>query len=157
MLQLLLKTHLAFLLIPLITLALEPNNPNALCERFLGDKEKASCVQKTSKTELDWYASAACGLQQEDKNFLGCLDEIKGAKFNPEALELCAKPTDISDVDRLACIKKIKDKDYSRAQIKKCSEAGDLGAVENCLFTNSRGPASISDKQTGFQSLDIQK
>jgi hypothetical protein len=106
MLQLLLKTHLAFLLIPLLTLALEPSNPNALCERFLGDTEKASCVQKTSKTELDWYASSACGLQQDDKNFLSCLDEIKGAKFNPEALELCAKPTDISDTDRLTCIKK---------------------------------------------------
>jgi hypothetical protein len=157
MLQLLLKTHLAFLLIPLITLALEPSNPNALCERFLGEKEKTACEQKTSKPELDWYATAACGLQQEDKNFLSCLDEIKGAKFNPEALELCAKPADISDNDRLTCIKKIKDRDYSRAQLKKCSEAGAIVAVENCLYTNSRGPASAADPKSGFQSLDIQK
>jgi hypothetical protein len=158
MYQLFLKTSFAFLLIPLLTLALEPTNPSGLCDRFLGDKEKAQCMQKTTKEELDWYAASACSLQQEDRNFMGCLDEIKGASFNPEALELCAKTPEISDDTRLSCIKKVKGKDYTRTQLKKCSEAGDAAAVEGCLSTNSRlrSPASATNPQ-GFQSLEIRK
>jgi len=156
MLQLILKTHLAFLLIPLLTLALEPSNPTGLCDRFLSDKDKATCMLKVSKDELDWYASSACSLQQDDKNFMNCLDEIKGSTFNPEALELCAKSSEISDDSRLSCIKKVRNKDYSRAQIKKCSEAGNQGAVESCLGNSAsqRMPAS-SHAQQGFQPLEI--
>ncbi len=157
MLQLFLKTHLAFLLIPLITLAIEPTNPTGLCDRFLSEKDKAACVLKTSKAGLDWYASSACALLQDDKNFMGCLEEIKGASFNPEALELCAKPSDLADTARLSCIKKIRNKDYTRSQIKKCSEAGEQLAIENCLYDNSRSPAAISNAQPGFQALEIKK
>lgn len=157
MLQLLLKTHLAFLLIPLLTLAIEPNNPTGACDRFLGDQDKAQCLQKASAQDLDWYASSACSQQQDDKNFLGCLDEIKGASFHPEALELCAKPTDLSDELRMACLRKIKNQDYSRAQIKKCSEAGEPAAVANCLSNNKRTPASNQKAPLGFQSLELQK
>ncbi|MBS1969559.1 MAG: hypothetical protein JSU04_04605 [Bdellovibrionales bacterium] len=156
MFQLILKTHLAFLLIPLLTLALEPTNPSGLCDRFLGDKDKAQCMLKTTKDPLDWYASSACALQQEDKNFMSCLDEIKGATFNPEALELCAKSTDISDESRISCIKKIKNKDYSRAQIKKCADSGELSNMESCLFNSGRTPASNAPAP-GFQALEIKK
>lgn len=158
MLQLLLKSYLAFLLIPLLTLALEPTDPSAFCERFLGDKDKASCMLKTAKNELDWYASAACNLQEDDQGFLSCLEEIKGAKFNPEALELCAKPHTIKDSERLSCIKKIKNKDYTRAQLKKCSEAGSPQAIEMCLYNNpQRKPAEVGRNQQGFQSLEVKK
>lgn len=157
MLQLILKTHLGFLLIPLLTLAIEPNNPATYCDRFMGDNDKAQCVQKASNKELDWYASSACSLQQEDKSFLSCLDEIKGATFNPEALELCANPTDISDSARMSCLQKIKNKDYSRAQIQKCSVAGSQTAIEGCLSNNSRTPASAKNSTQGFQSLEVQK
>jgi hypothetical protein len=157
MLRLLLKTHLAFLLIPLITLAIEPSNPTGLCDRFLGDKDKATCMLKVTKSELDWYASSACALQQDDKNFMDCLDEIKGASFNPEALELCAKQSDLPDAARLNCIIKIRNKDYTRAQIKKCSESGEPTAVENCLSNNSRTPSSAATTPPGFQTLEIKK
>jgi hypothetical protein len=157
MLQLLLKTHLAFLLIPLITLAIEPTNPTGLCDRFLGDKDKASCMLKTAKSDLDWYASSACALLQDDMNFMGCLDEIQGASFSPEALELCAKASDLTDAARLSCIKKIKNKDYTRKQIKKCSAAGEVMAVENCLYKNGRTPASTANTPPGFQALEIKK
>lgn len=156
MIQLILKTHLAFLLIPLLTLAIEPTNPTALCDRFLGDKDKATCMLKTSKDSLDWYASSACSLQQDDKNFMNCLDEIRGASFNPEALELCAKSSEISDDSRLSCIKKVKNKDYTRAQIKKCSESGSPSMMESCLFNSGRAPASNAPS-TGFQALEIKK
>lgn len=152
MIQLLLKTHLAFLLIPLLTLAIEPTNPTGLCDRFLGADDKAACLQKTNKDSLDWYASAACGLQQEDKNFLSCLDEIKGASFHPEALELCAKSPEISDEARMSCLQTIKNKDYSRSQLKKCSEAGESVAVQNCLKTQGRAPAS-KNAPSGFQEM----
>ncbi len=156
MFQLILKTHLAFLLIPLLTLALEPTNPSGLCDRFLGDKDKAQCMLKTTKDPLDWYASSACALQQEDMNFMSCLDEIKGATFNPEALELCAKSTNISDEARISCIKKIKNKDYSRAQIKYCADRGELSNMESCLFNSGRRPASHAPAP-GFQALEIKK
>lgn len=156
MTQLVLKTHLAFLLIPLLTLAIEPTNPMALCDRFLGDKDKATCMLKTTKEALDWYASSACSLQQDDKNFMHCLDEIRGATFNPEALELCAKSSDISDESRLSCIKKVKNKDYTRTQIKKCSESNSLSVMESCLSNSGRAPASNAPG-TGFQALEIKK
>ncbi|WP_413291099.1 hypothetical protein [Bdellovibrio sp. HCB337] len=158
MLQLLLKTHLTFFLIPLITLAIEPTDPGALCERFLGDKDKATCMLKVSKSELDWYASTACGLQQEDESFMSCLDEIKGASFNPEALDLCSRPNELNDTSRLSCIKKIKNKDYSRAQLKKCAEVKETLAIETCLYNNSRSPASAPNGSgKGFQALEIKK
>ncbi|HEY8269598.1 MAG TPA: hypothetical protein VIG33_01815 [Pseudobdellovibrionaceae bacterium] len=157
MLKLLLNTYLAFLLIPLLTLAIEPTNPTGLCDRFLGDQEKTACMVKTSQTELDWYASSSCALQQDDKNFMNCLEEIKGASFSPEALELCAKSVDLTDEARLSCIKKIRNKDYTRSQIKKCSEAGVPVAVENCLSNSSRTPATAGVTKSGFQTLEIKK
>lgn len=156
--QLIFKSYLTFLIVPLVALALEPTDPSYLCERFIGDKDKATCLLKTTKSELDWYASAACGLQDEDQNFMVCLEEIKGAKFNPEALDLCAKPASMSDTARLSCIKKIKNKDYTRSQIKKCSEAGSPQAIEYCLYNGDRRPSSSQSlNQQGFQSLEIKK
>lgn len=157
MLQLILKTHLGFLLIPLLTLAIEPNNPTTYCDRFVGDDDKARCVQKASHKDLDWYASSACSLQEDDHSFLSCLDAIKGATFNPEALDLCANPTDLSDSARLSCLQKIKNKDYNRAQIKKCSGAGSQTAIEGCLSNNSRSPASLKGTPQGFQTLEVRK
>lgn len=158
MLQLLLKTHLTFFVIPLIAMAIEPTDPSALCDRFLGDKDKATCLLKISKSELDWYASSTCGLQQDDQSFMGCLDEIKGASFNPEALDLCSRPAELTDEARMSCIKKIKNKDYSRVQLKKCAETKDSIAIENCLYNNSRTPASVPNNSgKGFQALEIKK
>jgi len=153
MFQLLLKTHLIFLLIPLLALALEPTDPSALCDRFLGDKDKATCLLKVTKdTSIDWYASSACSLQQDDKNFMTCLDEIKGATFNPEVLDLCAKSPEISDDSRISCIRKVKNKDYTRSQIKKCAKANEPTQIESCLFNSGRMPAS-KEPTAGFQPL----
>lgn len=156
MLQLILKTHLAFLLIPLITLAIEPNNPVTFCERFLADADKVACVKKTEQNHDDWYASAACSLQEDDKNFLVCLDEIHGGTFSPEALELCAKSRNLSDISRLNCIQKIKNRNYSRAEIKKCSESASPESIAKCLSSASsaRKPAATAPA-AGFQSLEI--
>lgn len=157
MLQLFFKTHLAFLLIPLITLALEPNNPTSLCDRYVGDQDKTACLKKVSNMDLDWYAASACSLQQDDGQFTKCLDEIKSASFSPEALELCAKNPESTDSVRLGCLKKIKNKNYTRAQIKSCSESGNSGAIEKCLSQETpRTPAS-SAPQGIYQSLEIQK
>jgi hypothetical protein len=161
MLQLVLKSYFAFLLIPLLTLALEPTNPTGLCDRLLGDAEKTQCLAKTEKGELDWYAAEACSRQEEDKNFLNCLDEVKGAVFNPQALELCAKSTEGTDEGRLSCIQKVKNKDYSRTQLKKCETSGSPRAVEACLSVDAgaRAPAAAASLKVpqGFQSLEIRK
>jgi hypothetical protein len=162
MLQLLLKSHLSFLLIPIITLALEPSNPAGLCDRFLGEQEKTACSHKTSVASLDWYAASACALQQDDKNFMSCLDEIKGSVFNPQALELCAKASDETDQARMSCLRKLKNKDFTRLQLKKCSELSSTVAIETCLSTNSSNRTPASAKKSGqvppgFQSLEIPK
>jgi hypothetical protein len=156
MLQLILKTHLAFLLIPLLTLALEPNNPVTLCDRFVNDSDKAVCLEKINRNTSDWYASSACSLQEDDKNFLACLDEIKDGTYNPEALDLCAQRREASDVSRLKCLQKIKNKDYTRAQIKKCEENSTHDLITECLSSSphTRTPASNAH-QPGFQPLEI--
>ena len=158
MLTAILKSALVFALIPIFTLAIEPTNPVGLCDRFLGDEEKADCVSKISTADLDWYAASACSLQQEDKNFHSCLKEIQQASFNPEALELCAKDPSVSDELRFTCIQKIKGRDYTRAQMKKCVASGSTESAIQCLGQNSenRVPAS-SGKKSGFQSLELRK
>lgn len=161
MLQLILKSHLAFLLIPLLTLAMEPNNPVTFCDRFLGDADKASCVQKTEQGRADWYAASACSLQEDDKQFLICLDEIKNATYSPEAIELCANSREISDAERLGCLQKIKNRDYTRAEIKTCAEGKTVAAITACLspLQSGRKPASrmtpkaAPSTRAGFQSL----
>jgi hypothetical protein len=172
MLQLLLKSYFVFLLIPLLALAIEPNNPITHCDRFIGDADKAACIEKSQKMQPDWYASAACSLQDEDKNFLVCLDEIKDGDYHPEALELCAQGREISDEARLHCLQKIKNKDYTRAEIKKCGESvkasDSVSAITECLATagtsrSTRANNSMSTKDRkpaskaplGFQSLEI--
>ena len=145
-------------LIPIIALAIEPSNPVNLCERFVGDQEKADCLQKTSGTDLDWYAASMCSLQQEDNSFHLCLKEIEQASFNPEALKICAKDSESSDEQRLACIQKIKNRDFTQVQMKKCSETVKVDAATECFSKSfqTRQPAS-SKKSSGFQSVEIRK
>ncbi|MBC7371427.1 MAG: hypothetical protein H7326_07680 [Bdellovibrionaceae bacterium] len=158
MLGVFLKSSFIFLIIPIITLAIEPSNPIGICDRFIGEQEKAECVAKTSKSDLDWYAASACSLQQEDKNFHACINEIQQATFNPEALEICAKDSNMSDSQRFLCIRKVKNRDYTRVQMKKCADNASMDNVIQCLGQNSqpRKPASVKNP-AGFQPLDVRK
>ncbi|WP_347357788.1 hypothetical protein [Bdellovibrio sp.] len=113
--------------IPLIALALEPTNPAGLCDRFTGEKDIATCQQKTEKENADWYATTVCNLQQDDKAFWACWDSIQGQSFVPQALEKCGEEQDMSDSQRQACLNSSK---------------------------TSRKPAS-SENAAGFQPLKV--
>jgi len=56
-------------LIPLITLAIEPSNPQGFCERFIADSDIKTCQERTKKEEVDWYAATVCNLQKMIKPF----------------------------------------------------------------------------------------
>lgn len=164
MLQLLLKTHLAFLVIPLFTLAIEPNNPVTFCDRFLGDADKAACVEKTEKNKSDWYASSACSLLDDNDQFMTCLDEIKDGDYHPEALELCTQNRETTDENKRFCLQKIKNRDYTRQQIKECEKNLSTESITQCLSKvaltskdslSAKGRKPASKKPIGFQSSEI--
>lgn len=140
-----------------MALALEPREPGTHCERFFSDQDRAACALKIEKQRPDWYAAAACAELEDDKNFMTCLDEIQGASFQPEALELCSQPGDGTDELRLSCYRKIKNQDYPRAQIQRCSDTGKGPAIVECLEKQSRLPAASKKILQGFQSLEIRK
>ncbi len=153
MLGLLAKSHFAFFLIPILTLAIEPTNPTGLCDRLVTEIEKTQCLKMTTPGKLDWYAASTCALYQEDKNFLGCLEQIKQASFNPQALELCARSSELTDEARSSCLQKIKNKDYSLKQLKKCAESPSHAAIETCLASHPKTRAPASPQPQGFQPL----
>lgn len=93
-------------LIPLLTMAIEPSNPDNICSRFVGEKDQKSCEDKMKTDDVDWYAAAVCSLTQEDKMFWSCWDKIKGARFNPGAIEVCAENKDLKDPERISCLEK---------------------------------------------------
>ncbi|PIS10794.1 MAG: hypothetical protein COT73_07360 [Bdellovibrio sp. CG10_big_fil_rev_8_21_14_0_10_47_8] len=83
--------------------ALEPQNPEGLCDRFLGEKEKTSCLAKIKKMQPDWYLASTCAKQFDDKSFYECLDLNQVTLFSPKKLEACEASMD--DTDRIKCIR----------------------------------------------------
>lgn len=104
--SILIKSLIALSLLPLLAIAVAPRNPTALCDRFVVEKEQALCEERVAKDKVDWYAATACGLSQDDTQFWKCWDKIKGATFNPAAVEKCADDNAMKDVERVACIDK---------------------------------------------------
>lgn len=91
--------------------ALEPMNPNAICEqRMVVAEEKNQCTTKAKILKLDWYAATACNALADDKKFLNCWNSVSGGQFNPEALGRCVEGADDSDDAILKCIVSLKDK-----------------------------------------------
>ncbi|KHD88140.1 MAG: hypothetical protein OM95_10205 [Bdellovibrio sp. ArHS] len=90
--------------IPLLSLAIEPTNPEGICGRFIGEKDMEICRQRTQKEDIDWYALSACNLQKEDSAFWNCWDRVKGKSFDPRSLTVCTESEDMSDDSRQACI-----------------------------------------------------
>jgi len=85
-------------------IAIEPQDPASLCERFLGGAQD-SCAKKMKEMKPDWYLAAVCNLQSDDKLFYQCLS--KGAKlsFSPRDLEPCSS-AELNDQERMNCIDK---------------------------------------------------
>ena len=100
------KSLCVLLFIPFLTMAIEPVNPHTLCERFVGEDDQKSCDARMKKDDVDWYAATVCSLMQDDTQFWNCWDKIKGASFNPDAVEKCADDSAMKDAERVACIDK---------------------------------------------------
>lgn len=107
MLKITLKSILLLLVIPLFTLALEPSNPVALCDRFEGNEVK-KCEQRMQKEEVDWYAATVCNLQKDTTSFWKCWDEARNTQFIPAKLEKCGEDKQLDDLQRLSCLKEAK-------------------------------------------------
>ena len=130
--NILLNSLLLVALIPLITLAIEPSNPQGFCERFIAESDIKTCQERTKKEEVDWYAATVCNLQKDDQAFWSCWDSIKGQAFNPAQLEHCGEGKDLNDGERQTCV--------------------------NAAISN-RSPAAKSDskKNSYFQSMKASK
>lgn len=83
--------------------SLEPQNPIALCERFIKPTDQKDCEKKAGKMDLDWYASSVCGLMQDDHEVLACWEKIQKRTFTMDSLEKC-RDVELSDSARLACL-----------------------------------------------------
>lgn len=92
------------LLFPIRTLALNPQNPTTLCERFAEGKERATCEKKMKDLAPDWYLASLCSKQFEDKSFYECMELTKTVTTNPKKLEACDNEG-FGDKSRIECIK----------------------------------------------------
>lgn len=86
--------------------AVEPKNPNSLCERFATESDKTQCEQKMQKEAPDWYLAGICSKQFDDHAFYECLNLGKTAKFSPEKIQNCDNTT-ASDEARLNCLREV--------------------------------------------------
>ena len=94
-----------FLSLPHEALAIEVQNPKALCERFLTSGERLRCEDQMKELKPDWYLAGVCNKQFEDKAFYDCLNLSKTAQFSPQKLEACEQ-ADTTDEVRMDCIHK---------------------------------------------------
>lgn len=86
--------------------AVEPQNPVTLCERFIAPDTKSNCEKKIKKMAPDWYLAGVCEKQFDDSEFWKCLDLSQTKNFSPVALEKC-NAEGASDQDRLTCLKNL--------------------------------------------------
>lgn len=94
--------------------ALEAQNPETLCERFVSGPEQATCQSKVKKISPDWYLASVCAKQFDDKSFYRCLELGKSASFSPTKLADC-ESSELNDESRISCIK--------HSEVKKTTEA----------------------------------
>ena len=97
---------------PVTTLALQPQNPTTLCDRFMAGPERTQCEKRMKDQAPDWYLASVCSKQFDDKAFYECVDLSKTTAFSPKKLEACDSEG-FSDQSRLDCIKGTK---VSRAE-----------------------------------------
>lgn len=88
------------------TLALEPQDPKALCDRFLGSDQE-TCEKKMTDLKPDWYLAAVCSHQFDDKLFYECVSLSQKHSFSPLSLEPCDS-AELSDTDRMKCVESAK-------------------------------------------------
>ncbi len=88
----------------LSALALEPENPVALCERFLEGSPRLECQKKMEQWKPDWYAATTCNGIFDDKIFYECVDFSRSQSFLPKKLEEC-QGDQLTDLARLQCVK----------------------------------------------------
>lgn len=86
--------------------AVDPTNPEALCDRFLKSDDKTACVKKVKTMDLDWYAASVCDLIDDDDAMMACWKKIDGRSYSPADLAGCSD-ADMSDSDRVNCLIKI--------------------------------------------------
>ena len=108
MLSLTWKTLLVLFTIPFLGIAIEPVQPNSLCDRFITNEEQKQCAVKLSRDEFDSYASMVCGKMTSDSSFWLCFDEAKNSRFSLENLEKCNGERELTDESRLHCLKNAK-------------------------------------------------
>ena len=80
--------------------------PTALCDRFLGEKEKQDCEQYMQKKKPDTYVSSVCQNAFDDKAFYQCIDLAAQFALDPKKIETCDEDG-ISDDSRLQCLRKL--------------------------------------------------
>jgi hypothetical protein len=83
--------------------AVDPVNPESLCDRFIKPTEKTACERSAKSLDLDWYAASVCNLVNDDQEFLNCWKKIDGQSYSPSDLASCAE-SDIKDTDRTLCL-----------------------------------------------------
>lgn len=83
--------------------AVEPVNPESLCERFLKPAEQANCLKRAKSMDLDWYAVSICDKIEDDDTLLDCWSKINGRTYSPASLASCAGD-DLKDQDRIGCL-----------------------------------------------------
>lgn len=91
-------------LFSLRTNALEPQDPQTLCDRYITEAEQKICQKKVKMISPDWYLASACGHQFDDGLFYSCLEMGQKTGFAPLALEKCSSE-DLTDEARLTCVK----------------------------------------------------
>lgn len=162
--SLLIKSYLIILtvplLIPLLTLAIDPINPKSYCDRFLDDQKQNECFQKAKQNNSDWYVIYACNKLHDDKNFLKCWDFTFGNTFNPLALDLCIKNQtneNSDDSSILNCIQWVGNKSFLEKDLKDCQKISQIKEVTQCLKKVSEKRMPASESIGPFQNTVIHK
>ncbi len=151
MFKLILKSAMVLLTIPLVSLAIDPRNPETYCDRFISETHRKVCTEKSKNPNLDWYAASVCARIQDDDVLLKCWDHVKGHEFLPDALEVCSQFENRSDEEILGCLRVIKDKGFQKKEVDSCKKQSNFAQALDCLKSqkSSRLPAS-SKKNSNF-------
>jgi hypothetical protein len=92
------------MIISLEALAIEPQNPVTLCDRFLVGPPKEDCEKKMKNWNPDWYLATVCNETFSDTSFYECVQYSKLGSYSPQKLETCSGDG-LTDIDRLSCVK----------------------------------------------------
>lgn len=118
-------------LVPILGHALEPKNPETLCERFIDHRQKEDCLAEMKKVQPDWYLASLCEKIFDNAQFYSCLEMSSKADFSPESLQACDNDEN-NDQETLNCI-------HQQAR---------NGNSYQDLKIQTRKPSSVSPKKT---------